>query len=398
MFEAVKAADVVGDIPDSFWHGVLFERSICTLAGPSGIGKSRVTMAMVAELSHQFPILYCNVEDDRIIQRFVLEASGANLDAITFDYFQLPAQIPDLAEAVVQTGARLVVFDTAEKTMCNPAGDSLAIQRWGRPLARIQHEVLEPYNVTALFVHHTIRSVKASSDWRMAVGGATNGLTGSSRAIALVGRKPDAADVLIVCPVKTSNTETPKAFSYTFETVDMVQESGDEISVGFASPDEVDLDIPNPTALVVLTGDGTGGKKGPDPVKAAEAADFLTENLKDGPVPVTDCQQCKGCLKHFSMKHVSANGGACPECQPVDEDTVKAGKVKVSPNAVTITIEGLTSRAAREAISFNGAVKRAKSALQIESGRKGAKEKSIPWWRLPDGHPKLSPGAPTELA
>ena len=73
-------------------------------------------------------------------------------------------------------------------------------------------------------------------------------------------------------------------------------------------------------------------------------------------------------------------GGACPHCK---------GEVG--------TETGLMAVAEMMGISW-GTIKRAKTEIEIVSGRKGFGPGSIVYWRLPDGHPDIVKGAPTSLA
>ena len=240
--------------------------------------------------------------------------------------------------------------------------------------------MLEPTGAAALFVHHTIRSVKADANWRAAVGGATNGLVGTSRSLCLVGLDPADPERIILCPVKDAYGECPDATAFEMLAEDMPQADGELVSISHMAMIERNVKIPNPTALVVVQGKGDK-KSGPSAEKAAEAGDFLRDQLKDGAKPVSDYEKCAKCHAFWSTHHwqVTANG-SCPGCG----------------HASCTTEEGVQNAAIREGVSW-GTIKRARPMLLIESSRKASKKDALPFIRLPAGHPALVPGARTEL-
>lgn len=372
MADILKAADIDGDVPEPFWHGLFAGRSVNAIAGPSGVGKSTITVKVAADMSHHFPVIYCNFEDDKVVQRMRLEAAGADLDKVFLSTYDVVHDLETIRYDMQSLGSKLIILDTAEKAISAP------MQRWGRPLDLLLHEVLEPLEAAAIFVHHTIRTLKQGASWHAAIGGSTQGLAGTSRGVLLCGVRPDDGSQVLVCPVKNSYGETGKAVAFDRDVESLTQANGDEVDVPYMVLAETGIMVADPVSLVRVAGD-KNGRRGPSPERAAEAADFLRDNLADGPLPVNTCERCTRCLAHFSTKHVEGNGGACPDC-----------------SGPTLSIDGLKQRAENDAVNFH-TIKRAKAALAIESGRKGAKEKSVPFWRLPDGHPALNAGAPTEL-
>lgn len=390
--DGIRAADVTGNVPGKFWpdaaHAVLYERSVNVTAGPSGYGKSLISVKRAADITRTgHAIGYANAEDDTVMQRFRFEAAGADLSKVRlFPHGQL--QIPDDLERIEYLtrlhGIKLWVFDTAEKHINGP------VQRWAKPLAQLVR-VLEATGATADFIHHTNKNVKKSADWRAAIGGATAGLIGTARSIQLVGRRPDDPSQVVLCPVKDSYVETPKAIAFEFNVEEFQQPNGEMIDVSAMRVAEKGLTITEPTALVVVVG-GDDSKTGPSPEKAAEAAEFVCNALADGARAVKDVYRCKthpdgrqdpdGKAKcgHAATKVVEANNGACPDC-----------------GGAMTAVAGLQTDAEEAGVSW-GTIKRAKTALELVTARKGFGGGGIFYWRLPDGHPALTPGAPEDLA
>lgn len=379
------AANVTGDIPGRCWHDMLYERSIAAVCGPSGVGKSTIVTRIVADFSATVGnVIYGNAEDDRVMQRFKLEAAGASMDKVRLASYVITAEsdMDELEYAIIAQKVKLVVFDTAAKHIDGP------MQRWDRPLVALHH-MLQRVDCMALLVHHTNKNVKKSMDWQGAVGGATAGLIGTVRTLALVGKRPDNPDHVLYCPAKDSYAPAADAIAFEFQTEDLIQANGDLIEVPYMTIAEKGVKVANKTALVVVQGEGDG-KKGPAPEAAAAAAQFLQETLANGPHPLNDVYLCKtnpdstknpddkdwksrDC-GHMAVHTVEAAGGKCPGCD---------GKVT--------QIEGIKSKAEAAMVSM-GTIKRAKGPLMIDTDCKGFSKDRVQYWSLPDGHPSLIAG------
>jgi hypothetical protein len=385
------ASAIKGDVPGKFWpdadHAFFYERSVSLIAGPSGVGKSLVVVKQVADLTRTGNfVIYCNAEDDPVMQMFRLAAAGADMDKVLISNFLIPSDLVALEVAIRHHHATLVVFDTAAKHLEGP------LQRWDKPL-KLLNDLCAATKCTAMFVHHTNKNVKKSMDWRAAIGGATAGLIGTARSIALCGR--DSTGSLLFAPVKDSYAEAPKAIRFDFQTEDFDQSNGETVEISYVTISEKGVICSNPTELVVVTGDGDG-KRGPSPEVAAAAGDLLCTALANGPLPVNDTYRCmtrpdstmqpsdadwkKRSCGQLSVKSVAKAGGCCPDC-----------------NGNVVEVEGLKSLAEAAGVSF-GTLKRVKPAYAIESGKKGFSDAAIGYWMLPAGHPSLDPTARDYLA
>jgi len=384
----ILAADVSGDIPGKFWPNdespIFYERSVNSIIGPSGVGKSIAVIRVVADVSRTLgPVIYCNAEDDKVMQAYRLNAAGADMDKVTLAKYVLPHEAFPLEQAIRRLGAKLVVFDTAAKHIAGP------MQRWDMPLEQL-HYILEATGCAGILVHHTNKGVKENADWRAAVGGATSGIVGTSRALSLFGRALDDPATCLMCPVKDSYADTPKAIRMEFRVEEFDQPNGLPVDIAYHGIIETGVSVPNPTALVVVQGKNGDTSKGPAPEKMAEAAEFLTNALADGPRAVKDTYRClthpdsqglgSNLCGHKAVKEVEANSGACPDCQ---------GPMQATP--------GLMTEAEGTGISW-GTIKRAKDGLTLVTARKGFGGGGIFYWRLPDGHPSLNPLSGNEFA
>ncbi len=372
----ILAADVEGKMPEVFWPDendpIFYRGSVVTIAGPSGKGKSLSTVLIGAHETRVGGfVIYCNAEDDEGMTKLRFEAAGADLQRIVFDDFNLweESERNRLRAAISFYGATVVIFDTAAQHL-DPAQS-----RWPHTLKAVRRICAE-MGCTAFFVHHTNKNVKKGADWRSAIGGTTGGLVGTSRNVALFGSAPDVPDTVLLCPVKDSYRETPKAVRFEFRTTEIeFDDTGDTVDVGYLGIAEKGVSVPNPVALVFIQSDE---KRGPSPERAQEAGKFICGVLADGAVPVKDCYLCASC-GHQSYKRVTANQGACPEC-----------------DGVVTEVKGIETHADEAGISW-GTLKRIKGDFGVESGVKGFGPGKLGWWRLPDGHIKLNPGAVQDL-
>jgi hypothetical protein len=192
-------------------------------------------------------------------------------------------------------------------------------------------------------------------------------------------------------PVKDQFDEPSPAVAFEFEQEDFdftINGKSVQRPVSYLTVAEKGVKIGNPVEVVYLQGEN--GQRGPSQEKRIEAMEFLTEALKDGCRPVKDAWRCDanpngdgngGC--GYIAGKVGAEKGQCPYC-----------------GSSISMIRGLQEDAEGQGISW-GTVKRAAPALPVVSAPKGsssAKSGVLHYWRLPDGHPKLAPNAPSVLA
>lgn len=390
------ADTVTGDVPSRFWHDLIYSGTSNLFAGPSKVGKSQIVSRLIADLTSTGKrVIYCP-EEDPIMVSYRLNAAGADLTLVRIAKFMLPDDIGSLGLTIAHDQATAVIFDTAQKHISGSMG------QWDKHLDKL-NTLLNASGCAAIFLHHTNKNVPKSADWRAAVGGQTGGLVGTCRHISLVGRRPEDASQVLLCPVADGYRETPLALAFEFGTEDFVQSNGDTAEVSYVSLSEKDIAVPNPTQLVVIKGDGE--KHGPDPVKAAAAMDFMTDALAAGCRPVSNVVLCltnpagvpvlddngqpeldddgrtKRTCGHVSIKRAEKAKERCPDC---------GGKLR--------EIKGLRVEAEEKDVAW-GTVKRYKPDLEIETcAKKQGFGDTINYWMLPLTHPKCDPTGPRELA
>lgn len=378
----ILASQVAHEAVDRLWHGILIRKGIGMIGGPSGLGKSTAAFKIAADFSQSYGrVIISSKEDARSVQRDRLEAAGGDIHNVIFDQYDIPRDIDALEREIVAEGIGLVVMDTAAKHIAAPIdkADHKAAQALS-PLA----DMCDRTGCTVLFIAHTYRNIKAKgSDPLSALPG---GLANTARFALLFGADPADATRLVLTRVKDSyeSVRTPtngyRAIAFEWDAVEFIDPiKGTPYEVGALRIAEKEVSIGDPLATVRMAKDGDG-KSGPSAEKRAEAAEFLSNALAAGPLPV-EPRGAHVCLAGCGY----TAGDSCPKC---------AGQVTTGPY-----LKGLVES---EGLSW-GTILRAQEVIGVVKGRKPGPnpkkrlEGSIAWWRLPDGHPKLHPNAPVEL-
>jgi hypothetical protein len=382
---------IEGSIPEAVWpgrgdKGLLYPGTLGFIAGPSGASKSLATHKIMADWTNtRGHVILCDGEDgggQGGMARKRAEAAGADLGKLLFGEFVIPRDNERLQSAIEEIGGEvLVVWDTADTWIDAP------LQRWGKALHPLSHDVFPRTQAIGLLVHHTLKHVRKGTDWRAAVGGGTSGLIGKSRFGLLYGVRPDDTNQRLLVRVKNSygdvreNGLYNQSVAFEFDETDLDDGKGNSRPVTFLRMTEKGVGIPDPTAMVYLGGEG-GGARGPSPEKAAEAAEWLVKLLGAGAMPTSDAAVCQtnpdGNPAGGACGYMDASKaqGGCPYC---------GGKVSL--------VQGIRESAEQDGLSFSGAVRKALGALACVTDRKGGHKAPgglVFYWSLPDGHPRIA--------
>ena len=337
----IKASAVKLEKVKRIWHDRLIVGNINLGGGPSGKGKSLVTSKIAADISRgkgmpggtPGAVIFSNREDARSIQRARIEAAGGDLDKVYFDSYLVPDDLARLEADVVKLGAKLIVMDTAAKHITAPIRND---QKVAQALVPLQ-EIAERTGCAVLLIAHTLKSVSRQGDPLLAFAGAVGGLVGTARSAFLFGLDPNNQEQRAAAWVKDSYAEPPKGMIFSIESQEIYDDRGRVASVaGVLTIDDKDADV-NAIDLVA-----SKTKEGEDstPAKRANAAEWLTTKLQDGPVPAAD----------------------------------------------------LKNEAELDGVSW-ATIRRAQEDIGVEKPRDGFGKGSVVFWRLPFGHPALNPTA-----
>ncbi len=278
-----RLSELVSRPVEWLWQHRLALGKLALLEGDPGLGKSLLTLDLLARLSTGRPMpdgspgpgactaLLFNSEDDaHDTIRPRLEALGADLGRIlVFDRWEarglmsLPADAGRLDSAVAGTGARLVVLDLASSFL-HPkifAGNAAAARQALAPLevvaARRRCAVLLSDHINKLGGKHAVYRGLGSISF-----------LGAVRSAWLLAADPEAPARQVLAQVKTNFAPQPSL------GLEIVSPGPDE-------PPRLNWLGPSPwTAGQLLAGAGRGG---PEAGAVGRAADFLLAFLTDGP-------------------------------------------------------------------------------------------------------------------
>lgn len=368
------ASEASDALPATFWRGRFYEGTVAIVAGPSGSMKTTFAAMLAADVSKTHgPVLWNNLEDAESVSRLRLDAAGADLDKVRFADYRIPHDMASLRADVLAGGFKFLVLDTSAKCIDAPIHKS--VEKTARVLTPLT-KLCDETGLTVLLVEHSLKHTRNLGTPMAAI---PDGLLRTVRTAILFGHDPEDVDRRAAAWVKDSWRELPPAIAFSLDDSYEVDDPESDDGVRRIVALHVDDDkyrVADPLALVrVMTGKGEGESAG----KRAEAAQWLLTKLATGPMPVNACEMCP------THGHVKADPHA------------KGEDGHGGCNQPLIGVEGLTSLAEADGVSWR-TVRRAQAAIGIVLSRKGAGKGSVPWWRLPDGHPSLAPNAPTDLA
>lgn len=337
-------------IANRFWFERIMEGALNTWGGPSGRGKSLATCRCLADVSNGIgmhdgkPInsILSNREDDTGIVRARVEAAGGDLNYIHIPargyIIDAPGELDRLRNDIVKYDAKLVVFDTAAKSVLAHFSNDQRVAQALDPLTALAHAT----GCAFLFITHANKSGKRGGDPLMLIGGPQGGLVGSSRCVALFGSNPADEGQRAMVWVKDSYSAPPRGMVFSIDADYVYDDDGEPIKnrkgdaehFGYLNIEDMDADL-DPWDVVL----GAKADKDDAPAeKRAEAGMWLVTQLGDGPMPATKLQ---------------AEAGL---------DGVAWGTIR---------------RAAKEA--------------EIDKVKEGFGKDAVTYWRLPAGHPGLNP-------
>lgn len=281
------------------WPGYLPLSKLSVFSGDPGEGKSTLTLDLAARVTTggrfvdgtQAPqggvVLLAGEDDadDTMVPR--LKAAGADLSRVQIitcaqqdgeggtRLLTLPADIPEIADAVRKLQARLVVIDPLSSFLAGEV-DANSDHDVRRVLAALA-DMANKTRTAVLLVRHLN---KGSGQKAMYRAGGSIGVVAAARAVYLVGRVPDEPSGLrAIVPIKNNLAPLPKGRGFWLKPGEAgesarVEWSLEELNVGAAE----------------LLGDAGGAKDG----KFDDARRFLANALKDGPLPTREVNERAG--------------------------------------------------------------------------------------------------------
>ena len=267
------------------WRDRLPEGMLSLIAGRPGQGKSLVAAALAAEISKKGTVIFSNMEDPLAqVVRPRLEAAGANLDNIIFATHIFPDDLDAFEELVVETKAKLAIFDPIAAHLSVSIFNDQEVRRALSPLAA----VCSARNLSVVMIGHTLKYVSSKSHPLASIGGSGAGLVGAARAIFLFGPNPDDKDERVLAPVKFNLGPMPKSCVFELDEVEFYNDKDRlDAIVGrlVLTNDQSDVKAID----VILRDPAAPGKKQPE--KIANASEWLTLYLAMGPRPAAELRE-----------------------------------------------------------------------------------------------------------
>jgi hypothetical protein len=206
---AVAAADVRREQVEWCWPGRIPLRGVSLVVGDPGLGKSLLTCALAARVSHADGVALIATAEDSLAAtvRPRLEAAGADLDRVAFVEMQaddglptglfLPDDTDELERLVEECGAEYLVVDPLTAHL--PAD----VNSWRDQSVRLAlaplHALAERQRCAVVVVVHLNKAL--SSEPLRRIGGSV-GIPAAARSVLLLARDPDDDGRRVLAHVK----------------------------------------------------------------------------------------------------------------------------------------------------------------------------------------------------
>src|SRR5215468_3189848 len=219
MPDPIKAEDVQPEAVDWLWRDRIPRGMITIVAGRPDQRKGLLSVHIGADVSREGGhVLHSAIEDSHgLMTRPRYEAAGARLSHIHLWRFQIPTQLKELANIVVEKNIDLIVMDPFAAHLRGVSRHSDNIREVLNPLS----DLLERTHTACLIIEHALKRVPQNGHALNAIGGSGSGLPAAARAAYVVGIDPADDDRTVMCPVKCNIRDWPKAIAFTLDVVDI---------------------------------------------------------------------------------------------------------------------------------------------------------------------------------
>lgn len=290
---ATPLAAIQRERVEFIWRDRLPAGMLSLLMGDPGLGKSQLSVAIAAEITAAGgSVLMMSAEDHPAVTiRPRAEAAGANLDRLHIvsmtnedgmeDSLSLPDDALELDRLVEETGATFVVIDPLMAHLPESV-NSWRDQSMRRALGPL-HRIASKRRVSFLIVVHLNKATGANTLYRA---GGSIGIPAAVRSALLLARDPDDPDPergtrRVVAHVKSNIGPQQETLAANIETI--------RLDDGTEAPCLKITGTSDASAADLL-----GGPVAEVRTKRDDAADFLREELADGPRPVKEIKDAAG--------------------------------------------------------------------------------------------------------
>jgi hypothetical protein len=232
------ASDVEPTVVDWFWPGFIAFGALTVLEGDPGLGKSTVTLDLVARLTSGRPlpgetragppaaVLIVSSEDSAAhttVPRLL--AAGADRSKVRLlievkEAFgltrgpQLPDDLPLIEKLLIEDGARLLLIDPLMSMLGrDKRGRSIDAHRDQsiRVLMSALKELAQRTGAAVVVIRHLTKTTGRSAIYR---GGGSIGISAAARGVLLAAKHPHDSDRRVLAVVKTNLASRPLSRAY----------------------------------------------------------------------------------------------------------------------------------------------------------------------------------------
>jgi predicted ATP-dependent serine protease len=254
MSQFLKASDVEASAVEWVIDGVIPRARLTLIAGRPGEGKSLLEIWLATQVAKNGGhSILSNVEDNIEDQRARIDAAGAIAKRIHLpnpdEPLFIPRDVERLEKKVKETGADLVVLDTAARHITTSIFDPQDCQRALGPVAAMARRT----NCAVVLIHHLKGQISKGTNPIEAIGGAKGGLTGTCRFVYVFGKHDSDPDERVLAVVKANNGRDDRsiAFELAVKDVEMADGKSDEVAYLVLTDDHSKV---NAKAVVTCSG------------------------------------------------------------------------------------------------------------------------------------------------
>jgi putative DNA primase/helicase len=290
MEDAIRSDKVKAEAVRFLWNGRVPIGMPTLVAGRPGEGKSLFAAYIAAEVTKKGgAVIFSNMEDPLPqVVRPRLEAAGAKLDKVFFWTPILPGDLEQLENLIKLTKAKLVVLDPIAAHLRVSIYNDQEIRRVLSPLSKL----LAKHHAAALFIHHTVKGTGRGGHPLRAIGGSGGGMAGAPRAVYVFGHNPLNGDERVLVPIKFNIGPTPKPSYFEMDEEEVIAGTGMKAKLLQAGKlSHMPTRSEKVDAWTVILGDRVANSLGITVDRKAEAAEWLTHYLSDGPQPVKQLKE-----------------------------------------------------------------------------------------------------------
>ena len=216
MSAGKRASEIEARPIEWVWRRRIPAGMITVVSGRPGEGKSTFTRRLVADVSQTSWVIYSNQEDPLAESiRPSLEASGAVLKRVFIpnEPYLLPRDVDKLERKIKQTGAKLVVLDSALQHLQPNAMGGQGVRQALSPLKAM----LERTRCACVFVDHLKKNVSANMHPLEALTGSGSGLPAAARFVYMFGTNPKVPEERVLAPVKVNVVRMDDGVAFSME-------------------------------------------------------------------------------------------------------------------------------------------------------------------------------------